>query len=249
MSTPSYADMDTDALIEEFARLAKATHSALRLVPNVTRELLVRNPLMKELLAVGAELRVRKPIEKLRRLFEHESAEVRTTAGAQFLALDEKWALAAISSSGAGLPTREVVALCDRARRGPPARPTVKEMTVEQLAARFEDAGMRRYAAVEFMGGESEAWDVELANRTAGEMLEVADELKSRDAVSALLPLLNHSNVYVRTLAAMRCLPIAPDLAVPVLEAVKAGPNRPEAMNAGSALNRWRKQSEQARAP
>jgi HEAT repeat protein len=240
MSAQSYAGMDTDALIDEFARLAQATRSALQLVPNVTRESLERHPLMQELLAIGAELRVRKPIEKLRKLFDHENEEVRASAGAQFLALDEKWALAAISSLGGGMPTREVVALCDRARKSPPAHPTIKDMSVDELVARFEDAGMRRYAAIEFMGGEDEAWDVELANRTGGEMLDAADELKSRDAVSALLPLLNHSNIYIRNLAAMRCLAIAPDLAAPVLEATEAGPNHLASMNARSALNRWR---------
>jgi hypothetical protein len=104
-------------------------------------------------------------------------------------------------------------------------------------------------AAIEFMGGENEAWDVELANRTAGEMLDVADELKSRDALSALPPLLNHSNVCVRNFAAMRCLAIAPDLAIPVLEATKAGPNHLEAMNAGAALNHWRKKNGRQAAP
>jgi hypothetical protein len=91
--------------------------------------------------------------------------------------------------------------------------------------------------------------DVELANCIAAEMSDVADELKSRDALSALLPLLNHSNICVRNTAAIHCPAIAPDLAVPVLEAVKGGPNHLEAMNARSALNSWRKKNEQARAP
>jgi hypothetical protein len=33
-----------------------------------------------------------------------------------------------------------------RAKKRPPARPTVKEMSTDQLAARFEDATIREYA-------------------------------------------------------------------------------------------------------
>ena len=250
MSAESYAGMDTDALIEEFARLAKAVRSALKYFPNPTRESLKRNPLVKELLAVGDELRARKPIDKLRRLFDHESEDVRASAGPQFLSLDEEWALAAINSLGRGLRTREVVALCERARRTPPpAHPGLKDMSVEQLVERFEDAGMRRYAATQFMGGENEAWDVELSNRIVHEMIDITNELKARDALSALLPLLGHSNVCVRNDAAARFLSIAPDQALPVLEAVRAGPNQIERMNAGSTLDRWRKKNKQAPAP
>lgn len=108
---------------------------------------------------------------------------------------------------------------------------------------------MRRYAATQFMGGEDEAWDVELANRIIGEMTDIANELKSRDALSALLPLLNHSNVCVRHDAAVRCLSLAPDQAVLVLEAIRVGPDAIERMGVGWTLDRWREKNAQAPAP
>ncbi len=137
------------------------------------------------------------------------------------------------------MATREMVALCTRAKRRPPPRPTLQEMSVEQLAARFEDAGVRRYAT-HFMGGDGEAWDVELSNRIMTEIGGVADELKSRDALSALLSLLEHANICVRNDAAYCCLSIAPGRAVPVLEAIAASKDMVENSNASCRLRRWR---------
>jgi HEAT repeat protein len=243
MSAP-YADSSTDALIEEFVRLSKQTRNIFTLPtpPAATPE---RTARLEEIRAIGKELRTRGPIEKLRQLLDHEDEDVRAFAWLPFLPVDEEWAHAAISSLGTGLATREIVALCARAKRDPPERPTLQEMSVEQLTARFEDAGMRRYAT-HLMGNGREAWDVETSNRIMTEIGAVADELKSRDALSALLPLLDHQNVSVRNNAAACCLPMAPERAVPVLEAIAAGTDRIEKRNASWALRLWR---ERASAP
>ena len=54
-------------------------------------------------------------------------------------------------------------------------------------------------------------------------MSEIARELKSRDALNALASLMEHPNIAVRCAAAIRCLAVAPEQAIPVLEAIKAG--------------------------
>jgi HEAT repeat protein len=243
MSAP-YADSSTDALIEEFVRLSKQTRNifTLETPPAATPE---RTARLEEIRAIGKELRTRGPVEKLRLLLDHEDEDVRAFAWLPFLPVDEEWAHAAISSLGTGLATSELVALFAKAKRDPPEHPTLQEMSVEQLAARFEDAGMRRFAT-HFMGTGREAWDVETSNRIMTEMGAVNDELKSRDALSALLPLLDHKNIGVRNNAASCCLPIAPERAIPVLEAIAAGTDPIEKSNASWALRLWR---ESASAP
>jgi Domain of unknown function (DUF2019) len=231
----------TDALADEFARLAKLTRSIFTLdgVPAQTSERAAR---FEEIKAVGAELRARRPVETLRRLCDSDDDDVRFFAGLQFLLVDEEWALAALSAGHANMPTRELVALFAKARSGPPERPTPKEMSIEQLAARFADAGMRRFAT-HFMGDGEEAWDVELSNRIMMEMGAIARQLELRGALSALLPLLHHANICVRNDAAACCLPIAPDQAVPILEAIKVSKDAIESRNSASRLNEWRARS------
>jgi HEAT repeat protein len=240
MSAP-YADSSVDALIEEFVRLSQQTRNifTLEAPPAATPE---RTARLEEIRAIGKELRTRAPVEKLRLLLDHEDEDVRAFAWLPFLPVDEEWAHAAISSLGTGLATRELVALCAKAKRGPPEHPTLKEMSVEQLTARFEDAGMRRFAT-HFMGGDREAWDVETSNRIMTELGAVNDELESRDALSALLPLLEHKNIAVRNNAASCCLPMAPERAIPVLEAIAAGTDRIEKSNASYVLGRWRERA------
>ncbi len=241
MNAADLAAMSDDALVEEFIRLGESMPSALAAESGAAQNP-KRAALVADVVAVGAELRARKPIEKVRSLCDHENEAVRVFAGLQFLLVDEEWALAALSSVRANMRTRDMVALCARAKRLPPKRPTPKEMSVQQLAARFEDAGIRRYAT-HFMNNGQEAWDVETANRLMTEMGSIADELQSRDARAALLPLLDHANICVRNDAAACCLPIAPERAVPVLEAIKEGEDFIERGNAASTLDQWRKKN------
>jgi len=120
---------------------------------------------------------------------------------------------------------------CARAKKRPPARPILKEMSTNQLVARFEDAGIRENAT-RFLDGQFEPYDVKLRNRIVDEIRGVADELKSRGALASILPLLDHANVTVRSAAAIYGLEIAPDRALPALETISAGRDRTEAVSA-----------------
>jgi hypothetical protein len=241
MSPADLAAMSDDALVEEFIRLGQSMPSVLA-AESGAAQTPKRAALVADVAAVGAELRARKPLEKLRSLCDDENPAVRMFAGLQFFLVDAEWALAAISSVRANMRTRDLVALCARAKRSPPKRPTLEEMSVTQLAARFEDAGIRCYAT-HFMNNGQEAWDTETSNRIMTEQGDTAEELTSRDSLDALLPLLDHANICVRNSAAACCLPIAPERAVRVLEAIKEGEDSIERGNAASTLDRWRKKN------
>jgi len=239
MNARNCESMSVDDLIDAYVRLATRLGSlwSRQFKPaEKTPEWLKTN---EELKAVGAELRARKPIEKLRPLFDDENVDVRFHAAWAFLDVDPDWAIATISALGEDFSTKDVIALRARAKKRPPARPTLKEMSTDQLVARFEDAGIRKYAT-QFLGGQFEPYDVKLRNRIVDEIRGVADELRSRDALANILPLLDHANITVRNTAAIYCRNIAPDRALPVLEAISAGRDKTEAVSAWWALERWR---------
>ncbi len=240
MSAEACAQMSTDELIVEFVRLAQALRSVWTFWAKIPENTAERQAMDQELRAIGAELCARKPIEKLRPLFDHESVDVRFYAAMRFLPVDPDWAIAAISAHTADLSTKDVIALRARAKKRPPARPTVKDMSTDQLVARFEDAGIRSYAT-RFLGGEFEPFDVELYNRITRETREIVDELKARDELVRLLPLLDHPNISVRRTAATYAISVAPDRTLPVLEAVNASRDSIEAPRASATLDRWNK--------
>jgi hypothetical protein len=238
MSANICDSMSVDDLIDAYARLATRLGSlwSRQFKPaEKTPEWLKTN---EELKAIGAELRARKPIEKLRPLFDHENVDVRFHAAWSFLEVDPDWAIATISSLGSDLSTKDVIALRTRAKKRPPTRPTVKEMSTEQLVARFEDAGIREYAT-QFLGGQFEPFDVELYNRIVKEIRPIVEELKARDALDRLLPLLDHPNVSVRRTAATYAIAVAPGRTLPVLEAISASRDLIEAPRASATLDRW----------
>lgn len=238
MSPDAYAQMSLDELIAEYVRLAMSLGSLWSRQCKPEEKTPERVQMRGELGAIGAELRVRKPIERLRALFDHENVDVRFHAAWAFLEVDPDWASAAISGLGEGLAAKDVIALRARAKKRPPARPSLKDMSTDQLVARFEDAGVRRYAT-QFLGGETEPFDVELNNRIAVETGEIVDELATRDALSRLLALLDHPNISVRRTAATFAISVAPDRTLPVLEAVSASRDLIEAPRASATLDRW----------
>ena len=248
MNAKDCESMSVDDLIDAYVRLGTSLGSlwSRKFKPaEKTPEWLKTN---EELKAVEAELRARKPIEKLRPLFDHENVDVRFHAAWSFLEIDPDWAIAAISALGEDFSTKDVIALRARAKKRPPARPTLKEMSTDQLIARFEDAGIRKYAT-QFLGGQFEPCDVKLRNRIIDEIRGVADELKSRDALPSLLPLLDHANITVRKSAAIYCLDVAPERALPALEAISAGRDTSEAVSAWWAIERWRKEQSKPDSP
>jgi HEAT repeat protein len=239
--------MSDDELIDEFVRVAKSLSSLWTFWFNTPQKTPEREAMNQELKAIGAELCARKPIEKLRPLFDHENVDVRFHAVWAFMNVDPDWALATIPAHTADLSTKDVIALRARAKKRPPARPAVKDMSTEQLAARFEDAGIRHYAT-RFLGGEFEPFDVKLSNRIVGEMRDIVGELKSRDALPELLPLLDHSNITVRHDAASFCVPIARERAIAALEAIEASRDTIESSRAGTELFFLRKQGKEGEA-
>jgi HEAT repeat protein len=248
MNPKIYDSMSVDDLIDAYVRLATSLGSLWSRQCKPAEKTPERVEMNEELRAIEAELRARKPIEKLRPLFDHENVDVRFNAAWSFLQVDPIWATATISAIGKDLATRDVIALGARAKERPPARPTLKEMSTEQLVARFEDAGVREYAT-QFLGGQFEPYDVKLRNRIVDEIRGVADELKSRGALPNLLPLLDHANITVRNSAAIYCLDVAPERALPVLEAISAGRDKTEAVSAWWALDRWRREQSKPDSP
>ena len=230
--------MSVDELIAAFVRLAQALRSVWTFWTKIPENTPERQAMDQELRAVAAELCARKPIEKIRPLFDHESVDVRFYAAMRFLPVDPDWAIAAISAHTANLSTKEVIGLCARANERPPAFPAVADMSTDQLVARFEDAGIRGYAT-RFLGGEFEPFDVELYNRIVRETRKIVDELNARGSLSGLLTLLDHPNIAVRRTAATYAISVAPDRTLPVLESVSASRDSIEAPRASATLDRW----------
>jgi len=238
MKAADYAQMSTDELLRDFVNNAKFLGSYWSSPPPArTPE---RRATELTISAISLELTARRPIEQLRQvLFDHESPEVRGWAGGRLLSTDPEWASAAFSGLFVNLSTREILALRVHARQGPPPHPALQDMSTDQLVARFEDAGIREYAT-RFLGDGDEPWDIELCNRIVHEIMDIGAELKSRNASGRLLPLLDHLTISVRHQAARHCLRIAPEQAVPVLEAVVASHDSYELGAASRTLERWR---------
>jgi hypothetical protein len=112
-------------------------------------------------------------------------------------------------------------------------------MPTEILIARFEDAATREYGA-QFVKVGNGLWDVELRNCIVHELLAIKKVLKARNALAKLLPFLDHPYMTVRSEAARACLDVAPERAVPVLEAIVASEHYYDSSYAVSALEHWR---------
>ena len=240
MSATNYAQMSTDGLIHEFIDKANIIGGAWNFNFKIHKRTPERKEMVQDIYAISAELITRNSIAQVRPLFDHESRDVRSWAAGQFLTIDPEWASATFSGLAAGLSTRDVLALVTHARQGPPAHPTLGEMSTDQLVERFQDAGMREYAT-QFLGDGDEPWDVGLRNRIITETSELVRELKSRNAVAGLLPFIDHPNITVRRKAATHCLALAPERAVPTLEAIVATKDSFELGAASWTLDRWRK--------
>ena len=175
---------------------------------------------------------------------DHENRDVRAWAGAQLTPIDPDWSCAAISGLRLNIPTHEIMALCERVERGPPAGPSLRDMTIDELVARFEDAGIRKYAT-QFMGDDEDPYAITLRNATVDEMIDVANELIGRNAEAALFRLFEHRNVGVRGGAASILLERVPDRAVAVLEEVAAaGDDSMESLGASMRLWSWQRKKD-----
>ena len=163
---------------------------------------------------------------------------MRAWASLQFLSSQPELGLASFSGLGTELSAQEVLALARRAQQAPPSLPRLVEMSTEALVAQFEDAAWREYGT-RFVANDDPT-DMTLYNRIVGEILDIMRELKRRDALAALLPLLNSGNITVRKEAAIATLTVSPQRASATLDAIVASKNRRELLSAASALDRWR---------
>lgn len=239
MSTENYAEMSTDELIQRFADTAKRTGSGWTSV--FARPESHRKALVQEMQAMGAELRARKPIAKLRRLFEDEDRDVRGWSSAQFHSVDPEWAAATTSGLAYKLTVREVLVWRRRVLEGPPPGPALKDMTIQQLIDSFKDACTRLYGTTRFLSDEEGGgMDMVAYNHVAGDSHAIAKELADRGRLDALVPLLDDPLVTVRQRAATYCLPVATDRAVAVLEAIAATKTGPEMSCAWDTLREFR---------
>ena len=239
MSHITYAKMSTDELIQRFADTAKRTGSGWTSV--FPRPESRRKALVKEMRAMGAELSARKPIAKLRRLFEDEDHDVRGWSGAQFHGIDPEWAAATISGLAYKLTVSEVLALRQRVLEGPPPGPPLKDMRIDQLIGAFKDACTRLYATTRFLSDEEGGgMDMVAYNHVVGDSYAIAKELARRGKLDALASLLDDPLITTRERAATYCLPVATDRSLAVLEAIKATKTWPEMSRAWDTLNEFR---------
>jgi hypothetical protein len=238
-----YASSSTDDLVQKFVDI---TTQIIRMSPSgdeAVDETKIGD-LFDDLQAVITELLKRKPTDKLQGLFFHEDADVRNWAGIYLHRVNPEVAHAAATSAIYGLTTQEVLALCDRIRRGPPATPTLQEMSVLQLLARYIDACERCYGTTRFLADkETGGPNVKDYSKASGEIYRVAKELNARGQLAALVPLMDHPVVTVRQKAGMHCLDIAGEKAAATLEAINPGKQRndvQESSEAHTMLYLWR---------
>jgi hypothetical protein len=251
MSGIDYSPLSTDELLQKFVETAKINGNIYGLFAlpyerwgQAVKDLHAKGSEagLQEMQSLGAELRRRRPIGQLRRLFESHDPDVRGWAGTQFLSVDPEWATATMTGLVHNVSTREVLAWRDRILKDPPERPTVSEMTVPQLLERFVDACERCYGSTRFITEEEGGWPTMKAyNKISGEPYAVAKELNARGNLEALVPMLDHPHVAVRQKAARYCLRIATDKAIAALREIDVKDRSQESLEASWTLSEWAK--------
>jgi hypothetical protein len=251
MSEYDYSALTTDRLLEIFVDAAKefrlgreqlARLQRLRdpLAPAPGDDLDDRKPAAAQLQQVSEVLYERLPIVDVERLMGDDDPDIRMTAAALLGDLSPEWADAAAKGAQAMLPTRRVLALQRRARVPPPERPTLEEMSDDELVNRFEDAALRE-SGTHFLDYLEDPSVKDLQNDIVGEVSDIMRQLKSRGLLARLLPLLASDNLTVRREAATACLRIAEPEAISALESVSRNGIYGEGFAARGALGRWRK--------
>ena len=107
----------------------------------------------------------------------------------------------------------------------------LKKMSTPDLVDRFASLGIGQYQA-ELRG------ELAKENNLILQMRPLVEELKSRpgDQRTALLALLDHTNIQVRLMAAKLTLAVAPAAARQILQAIKDSGQQPQALDAGMCL-------------
>jgi hypothetical protein len=243
--------MSTERLLDLYAEAAKRSGLARQFLGVIDNALASNSPEKRglsperlqgaaDVRELGEALRARGPAPEVERLFEDDSPDVRMCATLHFPDVAPELASAATSAIYAGLPTREVVVLKQRALQPPPRRPTFKEMSIDALVARFEDAATREYAT-RFLESVQDSQDMTERNRILDEIWGIMRELKTRDALDRLVALLASPNMTVRREAATACLRVAEHDSIAVLDEVAANGGFDDGIPAKEALDNWRK--------
>ncbi|MBV8662352.1 MAG: DUF2019 domain-containing protein [Hyphomicrobiales bacterium] len=214
------ASLTTAQLVERFAADARGMGVPLRSLD--LRNFKPRTPEIEtiggDLRAVARELRARNAVEAVRSLYESDEDPVRSFASTQFGAFAPEAARAAFLGVRFGVPTREVLAMTQRARSTPAERPNLTGLTNDELVERFVDGATRLYAT-RFLDCLGDPADLEIRNKILPHVWDPARELKARDALAKLVPLMDHPNERVRLDAATACLDIESPKADAILQA------------------------------
>ncbi len=251
MTEEDYDALSTDRLLEMFVdaakrfRLGRSQLARLQYLrdphaPKLDTDIEARRPAAEQLWATSNALYPREPIAAVERMLEDDDPDIRATAAGYLGGLSPELADAASKGFQAMLPTREVLALQRRARQAPPERPTLQEMSDDELLARFEDA-CRRERGANLLDTIENPDDKDVQNRIVREVWDIMRQLKARGLLPRLLPLFSSDNATVRREAATACLRIAEAQAVETLEAIVRNDTY-DGFEAHEALGRWRAQ-------
>ncbi|MBV8662149.1 MAG: hypothetical protein JO107_03510 [Hyphomicrobiales bacterium] len=172
-------------------------------------------------------------------MMEDDDPDIRATAAAFLGSLSPHLAAAATKAYRVMRPTHEILALQRRARQAPPDKPTLEEMSDDELVARFEDAAMRECGTRFLDYLENEA-DKDLQNAVVVEICNVMRALKARGLLARLLPFLASDNLTLRREAAIACLRVAEPAAIAALESVARNGIYGDGFEARIALKAWR---------
>jgi hypothetical protein len=249
MTRDSVSDLSTHDLIDLFRSTGQATET---IWTPMGWQSIKRTPERADRVAkmheVGTELVRRMPIDEVRPLFNDPNVDVRHWAAMRLSAIDPEWANAAAGSVSSGLAPSEVFDLARRARRTYPRKPATKDMSDDELVARFEDAATREYA-MNFYDPIGEPRDMALLNRIFAEVWAAAGELKARGKSARLAPYLDHRFLEVRRQAASACLDVEPERAQAALAEIIANcPDLSQRLRASDVLENWLKRQPTAAA-
>jgi hypothetical protein len=241
MSQRNAADLTVPELIAEFRHLAGqlGTYWRLSVKPERYRRTPERAARVARMNALTPEMRSRAPAQTLKALMEDADDDVRTWAMMRFDEVDPDLASAASAGLAENVSTREAQNLIAQARTPPPASPTLTDMLLDELVARFSDACLREYWT-RHCGDDTEWLDVELCNKIDGEVDLIVAELRRRGACDRLLPLLGSTNITERAEAARATFEVAPERALKTLEDVAASKDFLEFGRADQSLQYFR---------
>ncbi|RBP14298.1 uncharacterized protein DUF2019 [Roseiarcus fermentans] len=236
MSVRDVGDMTVPELVDEFRRLADELGTPWdSRRPGRFERTPERAARIARMNALTPEMRRRAPPATISALMLDPEVDVRMWAAMRFSEIDRELSNAAFAGAREKAPPREALALIEHARTPPPAQPTLAQMSVDDLVARFSDACLREFWT-RHCGRDGSGLDEELRYRIDGEVDQIVAEIRRRGACDRLLPLLDSPNITTRAEAARATIRIAPERAVRTLEAVSDSKDSRELGRASMSL-------------